>query len=71
MDQEIWGWRDEFVVKSSSCSFGGHGLDSQHPYDDLQLLLTPDSRDLETSSGLHAHWANMWCTDIYAGKTRR
>lgn len=71
MEQEIWDWRDEFVVKNSSCSSGGHEFESQHPCGDLQLPLTPDSRDLKTSSGLHGHWANMWCTDINAGKTWR
>ena len=43
------------------------GFNSQHPYGNSHLSVTPPPGDLTPSSGLHMHHA-LKCTDIHAGK---
>jgi hypothetical protein len=41
--QSVMGWRDGSVVKSTDCSSGRPGFNSQYPLGSLQLSVSPRS----------------------------
>lgn len=45
-----WGWREDWVVKSTDCSSGQHRLHFQHPHGSSQLPVMPVPRGLNPSS---------------------
>ena len=48
-----------------------HRFNPQHPRGGSLTLVTPVPGDPAPSSDFHGHWAHMWYTHVYTGKTHR
>lgn len=62
------GWSDRSVLRSTSWTSRGPGLDSQHPHDDPQMPTTPVSGTPMSLSSFLEHRSHTWSIVIHTSK---